>query len=83
MSATELKVGDTIWFVPSRGTAYEETITKIGRRWATLGNGWRPYRIDINTFWAEMGATMLRPDEPTVRVRPTSTLKPWKTLGAT
>ena len=44
----DLKVGQKLWWVPSehrRGEPYFVTVTKVGRVWAQLDNG---YRIDSN-----------------------------------
>jgi hypothetical protein len=55
---TEIKPGQTLWYVPRHGEPREVTVEKIGRRWATLVDvgGWRPGRMDIKTMWLDDGA---------------------------
>ena len=48
-----LKVGQKLWYVPSRGASYEVEVTKVGRKWATVGEGFRPERIDLETWYAD------------------------------
>lgn len=49
MTVPNLTVGQTLWYVPRRGSSQEVTIEKIGRRWATLAPHWCG-RIDITTL---------------------------------
>lgn len=54
-----LEVGQKLWFVDQHSyrkaseRGHEVTITKIGRKWATIGPG---LRIDLQTLWADGGA---------------------------
>jgi hypothetical protein len=53
-----LTVGQQLWFVPSQrrcGSAEYVTVEKIGRKWATISNG---YRIDLETLTADGGQYM-------------------------
>lgn len=55
-AAVTLEVGQTLWYVPNWGRhaqGHEVTVTKVARRWASLGRGWP--RIDKNTLWADGG----------------------------
>jgi hypothetical protein len=51
---TKLEVGQKLWFVPNerRGKPYETTVTKVGKKWASIGYR---IRIDIETMWADGG----------------------------
>ena len=52
-----LQVGQKLWYVPHRhhrrGEPYEVEVTKVGRKWATVGEGWRQERIDLETMQAD------------------------------
>lgn len=53
-----LHVGQKLWYVPNgygnrRPDPYEVTITKVGRKWATVGESWRQERIDLETLQAD------------------------------
>ena len=53
-----LSIGQKLWYVPTsyrRQEPYEVEVTKTGRKWATVTNGWREFRIDIDTLWADGG----------------------------
>ena len=52
MTNSSLVIGQKLWFVPSqRCRAKEEvTVTKVGRKWATISNG---LRIDLATWEAD------------------------------
>ena len=45
----EYKVGQVLWYVPSdrRDKPRFETITKIGRKWITVRDGWKWIRLDM------------------------------------
>lgn len=48
-------VGDKLWMVPSQrymGDAREVTVTKVGRKWLTLDNGYRASAADM---WLDGG----------------------------
>jgi hypothetical protein len=50
-----LSVGQKLWFVPyehRRNPPHDVTVTKVGRKWATLDNG---HRIDVETWQADGG----------------------------
>ena len=52
---TALKVGQTLWFVPSatwRGVSREVTVTKVGRKWASLNDN---ARVSVATMWIDGG----------------------------
>jgi len=50
---TGLKSGQTLWWVPANGKRCGEvTVTKVGRKWATLDNG---HRISLDTLVADGG----------------------------
>tara|TARA_R110000868_G_scaffold236522_2_gene490554 strand:- start:679 stop:1029 length:351 start_codon:yes stop_codon:yes gene_type:complete len=60
MTREPLKVGDMLWMVESRRGGLNGgrtvTVTKIGRKWATLDfPSWRPYRIDMETWRVDGG----------------------------
>jgi len=48
-----LKVGQKLWYVPRRSAPYEVEVTKVGRKWATVGEGYRAERIDLETWYAD------------------------------
>ena len=51
-------VGQKLWYVPSYRHGlhgYEITVTKIGRRWATVSGADRGTRIDMATLQADGG----------------------------
>ena len=42
MNKMKLQVGQALWYVPDRhGDQQEVKVTAIGRKWASLDNGWR------------------------------------------
>jgi hypothetical protein len=49
-----LTIGQKLWFVPDRrsGMAREVTVSKIGRKWASLDT-WGDLRIDVSTLQAD------------------------------
>jgi hypothetical protein len=58
VSKPKLKAGDAVWFVPREkynGPPRELTVTKVGRKWATLGEGWRSMRADLVTWDVDGG----------------------------
>ncbi len=54
MAVIQVTEGMSLWWVGSnnRKTQEEVTVTKVGRKWATLSNG---LRIDIETLAADGG----------------------------
>ena len=46
-------IGQKLWFVPSsrHRTEYEVTVTKIGRKWITIGHD----RFDADSMWLDGG----------------------------
>jgi hypothetical protein len=56
MSQNKWQVGQKVWvqLYDRRGCHYE-TITKIGRRWATLDASYRQYRFDLETLLIDGG----------------------------
>lgn len=55
-----LKVGDKLWRVLANhrhidGPGVEVEVTKVGRKWATIGQGYQPYRIDLETWSIDGG----------------------------
>ena len=47
-----------LWYVPSHRsseTAEYVVVTKIGRKWATVGEGWAAMRISLDTWTADGG----------------------------
>jgi len=51
MNIEKLKVGQTLWWVPTnRGSGTEVTVTAVGRKWARLDNH---KRIDVETLEAD------------------------------
>lgn len=52
---SRLQVGQELWFVPAESRLrepYATTVAKVGRRWATLSNG---YRIDLQNACRPFG----------------------------
>jgi hypothetical protein len=65
MMKPKLKVGDVVWFVPRQkynGAPRELTVTKVGRKWATIGEGWRRMRADVGS-WAVDGGNYSGPGD--------------------
>ena len=61
-----LKVGDVLWYVPS--THYNRTaqgqsvtVTKVGRKWATLDGTWHDLRVDMDDGWRADGGEYRSP----------------------
>ena len=52
-----LEVGQILFIVPSRhyGKPYTATITKIGRKWATIVQYRRPQKVDMQSLWLDGG----------------------------
>lgn len=50
MASEKLSVGQTLWWVPGRGTPSEVTVAGVGRKWAQLDNH---KRIDVVTLEAD------------------------------
>lgn len=55
-----LEVGQKLWLVLSRNSSHQQevTVTKVGRKWATLDHGYRPYRIDKESMEVDGGQYM-------------------------
>ena len=53
----ELVVGQKLYYVPfhSRSDQEEVLVTKIGRKWATIGEGWSSLKISLDTWIADGG----------------------------
>lgn len=50
----KLQVGQKLWYVSIRhGESHEAVVTKVGRKWATIGEGWRAQLIDLVTMQAD------------------------------
>ena len=50
----ELKVGDKVWYVSTRGSQLEPEVTAVGRKWVTVGGH---TRMDKKTWEVEKGFT--------------------------
>jgi len=54
-----LVVGQKLWYVPTEkrsGDPYEVEVTKVGRKWATVGPSWNTRRIDLTDLRVDDGA---------------------------
>ena len=55
----QLAVGDTVWLVWNerrRGVPQESVVSKVGRKWVYIGNGY--YRFDVDTWRVDGGKHM-------------------------
>lgn len=50
-----LSVGQGLYYVPKYGDPRIVTVTKVGRKWATIGEGYAGFRIDLQTLAADGG----------------------------
>lgn len=52
-----LEIGQILFIVPTRnhGKPYTATITKIGRKWATIIQYGRPQKVDMKSLWLDGG----------------------------